>query len=129
MSISLSREQFREIPDVVGDPRFHRRGNAERAMNAAEDVVGEIQAERGPVVLKLGADAVGQAGETPNLHAHGKILTLDVRGTNAARIRIAENWDHPRLRLPLHSWIMIKGVQSHESPSSTFRPHHRMSRR
>lgn len=46
-------QQFRQVPNVIGDSRVHRRRHAQRAMNPAEVVIGEVQAVRGPQVLPL----------------------------------------------------------------------------
>ncbi len=66
----LAPSTGRFFRDVIRDARFHGRGDADRAMNAAEVVVREIQRKRRPVVLKLLRESVGQASESPNLHAH-----------------------------------------------------------
>ena len=47
-------------------------------MNAAEVVVSEVQSECGPVVLKLLREAIGQPGESSDVHSHGEILPFDV---------------------------------------------------
>jgi len=49
-------------------------------VNPAKIVEGEVERERGPMVLKLAAQAVRQARESANLHPRGEVLTLDVRG-------------------------------------------------
>jgi len=79
----LLRQQFCCCPHVIRDPRFHRRRHAQRAMDTDEVVPSEVEAERGPVVLPLLAEAVGEARESANLHPHGEVLTLNVRRANA----------------------------------------------
>ena len=92
----LAPSTGRFFRDVIRDARFHGRGDADRAMNAAEVVVREIQRKRRPVVLKLLRESVGQASESPNLHPHGEVLTLNVRRANTFRIGGTHNWDHLR---------------------------------
>ena len=36
-------KQFCQSPDVIGNPRFHRRGDSQRLVNPAEIVVRKIQ--------------------------------------------------------------------------------------
>jgi hypothetical protein len=43
--ISILRQKFRNVPHVICDARLHCRGNANRAVNAAKVVIGEVQAE------------------------------------------------------------------------------------
>ena len=63
-------------------------------MNAAQIVVGEVQAERDPVLVPLFAEGIRQPRKTANLHAYREILAFDVRRANALAIRVADNWDH-----------------------------------
>ena len=37
-------QKFREVPNVIGQGRFHRTRDAQRLVNAAEIVVGKVQA-------------------------------------------------------------------------------------
>ncbi len=71
---------------MIRDARFHHGRYADRGVNPAEIVEREPQHKRGPVVLKLLREAVGQASESPNLHPHGEILTFDMRRANTFRI-------------------------------------------
>jgi hypothetical protein len=89
-------QQFRNVPHAIRDACLHCRGNTDRAVDAAKIVVREMQAERGPVVLPLLREAIRQSRESPHLHSHGEVLAFDNRGANAARIGIAEYWDHLR---------------------------------
>jgi hypothetical protein len=61
---------------VVRNPRFHRRGYPQGAVNQAEVVVGEVQTERGPRVLPLLREGVRQSGELADLYPHGEVLAL-----------------------------------------------------
>ena len=89
-------QQIADRPDPIGQPRFHRRGDAKRAVNAAKVVIGEVQADRGPVVLKLLTEAVGQPRESANLHSHREVLAFNNRCADAFRIRVSDNRDHLR---------------------------------
>ena len=68
---------------------FHRRGNADRAVNPAEIIIGEVQRERGPMILELFGESICQPSEASNLHPHRKVLTLDVRRANLLRIGLS----------------------------------------
>ena len=65
-------------------------------MNSAKVVVAEPQAESGPVVLPLLAEAVREPRESANIGPHGEILPLHVRRADTFRIGFAHNWDHLR---------------------------------
>lgn len=65
-------------------------------MNPAKIIEGKVQRESGPVVFELLREAIRQPGETSNLHPHGEVLALDIRGANAARVGISDDWDHLR---------------------------------
>src|ERR1043166_845708 len=65
-------------------------------MNAGEVVISKVQAQRGPVVLPLLAEAIGQPRKAPDLHSHGEVLALDVRRADSGRIGITHNWDYLR---------------------------------
>jgi hypothetical protein len=79
-------QKFGQVPNVVRNFCFHRRSDADRTVNPAEIVVREIQRQGRPVVLKLAAEAIRQAGEASNLHTHREVLALDMRGANTARL-------------------------------------------
>jgi hypothetical protein len=51
-SIDQSHDFF-HFPSVVGQARFHRRGDAERLVDASEVVVHEVEGDRVLVVLDL----------------------------------------------------------------------------
>jgi hypothetical protein len=48
---------------VVGQPRRHGRGDAERLVDAAEVLVGEVDRNRVLVVLNLLRERIGEAGK------------------------------------------------------------------
>ncbi len=57
------------IPRVIRDARFHGQGDADRAVNPTVLVIVEPEAERGPVVLPLPAEAVREPGEAADIGA------------------------------------------------------------
>jgi len=65
-------------------------------MDAAEVVVGEVQAEGGPQVLPLLAEGIRQAGKPANLHPHREVLALHNRSADTLGIGAAHDWDHLR---------------------------------
>ena len=67
-------------------------------MDAAEIVVGEVKAVRGPQVLPLLAEAVRQPREAAHLHANREVLALHVAGANLRGIGVAHDWDLLRVR-------------------------------
>lgn len=67
-------------------------------MNAAEVVVGEVEAIRAPQVLPLLAEGIRQSREAAHLHSDREVLAFNVRGANSLRIGIAHDWDSLRVR-------------------------------
>ena len=52
-------QQFRDVPDAVSDSGLQSGRDAQRYMDTAEIVVGEVQAARGPQVFLLAREAIG----------------------------------------------------------------------
>ena len=71
------RENFFNLPDVVGDSGSHSRGNPQRLVDAAEIVIHEVQRNSVAEVFHLFGKSIGQPGEPPHAHAHGEVLALD----------------------------------------------------
>jgi hypothetical protein len=63
------RKQFFQVPNVVRDPRFHGRSDAQGLVRAAEVVIGEVQSVGAPQVVPLLAEGVGKASHAAHLHA------------------------------------------------------------
>jgi hypothetical protein len=59
-------------------------------MEPDEVVVRAVQVHRGPKVLHLLAEAVGQPGEPADLHSDREVLTLDVAGAHEVHVRVAD---------------------------------------
>lgn len=57
-SWSSSGHHLRNGPRMIRDPRFHRRSDAQAAVNLAEVVVGKVQCDCGFVVLQLFAEGI-----------------------------------------------------------------------
>ena len=53
-----SFDQFRDLPNVIRNARFHRMGSADAGMNAAEIVEREVQRDSGPMVLALARERI-----------------------------------------------------------------------
>jgi hypothetical protein len=64
-------------------------------VNLAEVVVGEVQSNRGFVILELLAEGVRYPSESAYMHSHCEILALDVGCADAMRVRVSadHNWD------------------------------------
>src|ERR1039458_3695023 len=82
------RQQFRQIPHVIRNARLHRRGNAQGLMDAAEIVVGEVQAVRRPQILPLLREGIRQPREAAHLHSDCEVLAFYVRCAD-----FAARWD------------------------------------
>ncbi len=80
---------------MIRHPRFHRRGNADRGVNANEIIPSHVQDNGGFVVLQLFAVSLGKAGETVQVHPKAEIPALDVAGRDVARIghSVDFGWD------------------------------------
>jgi hypothetical protein len=71
-------EQFSQIPHAIRNAGFHGWRDANRAVNAAEVVIGEVQAVGGLEVFPPLTERVRQPGETAHLRVNGEILTPGV---------------------------------------------------
>src|ERR1035437_2010315 len=94
----VSRQQIPQLPNTIRQSCFHRGRDAQRLVNSAEVVVGEVEAVRGPKILPLLRERVRQPREAAHLQTDGEILALDVAGANLRRIGIAHDWDLLRVR-------------------------------
>jgi hypothetical protein len=82
----LHTQQFGQRPNVVGNPRFHRRGDAKRRMHPHHVVVCEVQGDSGFQVRELLAVGVRQACQAAKLHPHRKVTALNIAGRNVLRV-------------------------------------------
>jgi hypothetical protein len=76
---------------MVGNARFHCRGYSQGLVDAAEIVPSEVERQQSVKLFPLLREGIGQACESPHLHSHGQILTLDVRGANLLHVGFSEN--------------------------------------
>ena len=70
----LLSEQFSQLPHAIRNAGFHGWRDANRAVNAAEVVIGEVQAVGGPEVFPPLTERVRQPGEVAQLRVDGEIL-------------------------------------------------------
>ena len=63
---------------MIGDSSFHRRGDAERLMDAAEIVIRKVQGDSRSQVLPLFRERIGKPRQSANLHSHREVLALYV---------------------------------------------------
>ena len=89
-------QQFPQRPNVIGEPCFHGRGNAQSLVDAAEIVECKPERISGSEVLPLLAESVGQSRHPAHSHTNRKVLALDVAGANLLRVGIADDWDDLR---------------------------------
>lgn len=71
---------------MVGNSSGHRRRGPQRLVDAAEVVEREPQHAGRAVVLKLLAEGIRQARESPHAHTDAEILAFNVTGADALRI-------------------------------------------
>src|SRR5690242_104177 len=76
---SCSLQKLAQRPYLPGDPRLHRGCDAQLHMHAAEVVPSEVETIRGPEVLPLLTEGIGQSREAAHLHSDGEVLALHVR--------------------------------------------------
>ena len=73
------RQQVAQIPHPRCDARFHGRRHAQRLVNPAEVVVGEVQTIRRPEILPLLREGIRQTRKSAHAHADRQILALYMR--------------------------------------------------
>ena len=80
---------------MVSDSSFHHGRDAQRAVNAARVVIGEVQGQGRFQIIPLFRESVGEPGEPLAPLPERSVLPLDMAGTDALRIRVAEDdgWD------------------------------------
>src|ERR1039458_6953458 len=71
---------------MITNPRFHRRGNAQSLMDAAEVVVHMKQRQHSDVIFKFLTESIRQSSETPHVHPLVKILSLNVGRADMLRV-------------------------------------------
>jgi hypothetical protein len=76
---TVLRQEIGYCPNPIRQARFHRRSNAQRAVNTANVVVGEVQAERCPVILGLLTECIHQPRKAADLYQHCEVLALEVQ--------------------------------------------------
>ena len=91
-------QQFTKVPRAIRNSRFHGRGDAQRLMDPAEVVVGEVQAICRPQVLPLLRERVRQPREAAHLHSDREVLAFHMAGADLRRVGIAHDWDLLRVR-------------------------------
>src|SRR3954454_17754018 len=70
---------------MIGDPKCDRWRGAQRFVNAAEVVMGDVQGDGGNMVFQLLAETICQSRETPASHAQRQVSAFRVAGRNLCR--------------------------------------------
>jgi hypothetical protein len=83
---------------VIDYSRFHCGCHAQRLVNPAEVVVGEVQAVRGPQVFPLLREGIRQPRKAAHAHLDRQVLALHVGRADEVRIGVAHDWDLLRIR-------------------------------
>ena len=78
---------------MVSEVRFHCGRDAQRLVNPAEIVIGEVQAVRGPQVFPLLGEGVRLPGQTAHGYSDCEVLAFYVARANLRGIGIAHDWD------------------------------------
>src|SRR5438876_10452836 len=87
--LALLRKKFLNLPNVVSESGFHRRGHSQGAVYSAEIIPAEVQRQHSVEFLPFLRERIGQAGESPHLHSHREIRPLDMRRADVAHVRVA----------------------------------------
>src|SRR5712692_907144 len=103
-SRSRGLQQFAHAPYVVRDPRSHRRGRAERLVDASEVVPAIPEHDRCPMVLPLLRKPVRQSGEPTKAHAKREVRPFHDGCADPLWVGLPHNWDH------LHSGYLRRAV-------------------
>ena len=83
------RHDIRNLPKPIRHASGHRRGYAQRLMDANEIVVGHEQRDRVRVVLDLFREAVRQPGEAAHVHPHRQVRALGVARADMTGVGVA----------------------------------------
>src|SRR5262245_14223271 len=71
---------------MSADAGLHRRGYADRLMNAGEIVVHEMEGDSRLMVVELPRESVGEAREPANLHPNREVLAFDIARRDMFRV-------------------------------------------
>lgn len=105
---------------MIRQTRFHRRGDAQRRMDAAEVVPSHIERNGMFQVLQSPAVSIRQTSESPKLHPECQIAALDMRSRYVARIgpSVLDAWDGSRYpargTIPFRPGRIRTGIQFDE---------------
>ena len=80
-------------PRMITDASFHRRSDAQGLVNANEIVVHMKQRQHSDVIFELLTEGVRQPGESPHIHPHVEILSLNVGRADMLVVGRADNVD------------------------------------
>ena len=76
---------------MIGQARFHRRSNAERFVDTAEVVIGEVQCDGCFKVAQFFAESVRQPRESTDRHPHGEVVAFYKTSRDVIRVRASVN--------------------------------------
>lgn len=96
----LLRNKLRQTPNVVGQPRLHRRRDSVGEVRPAEVVPGEVQGDSRLVVRQRLTVGVRQAREAAQVHPQAEVLPLRVARRDVLRVGSAVS----NLGYNLHDW-------------------------
>lgn len=86
---------------------FHRRGDSQRLMHAAEVVVHVVERDGRDVIVELFGERLGQARKAAIAHANRQILPFHIRRADVLRVRVAS--DHLRFEAKADAGAVATG--------------------
>src|SRR5258707_12297791 len=101
---SRGLQEFAHAPDVIRDPRCHRRRDSQRLMDPAEIEECEPKRVGCAKVLPLFTEGVREPCHAAHTHPNRKVLSLNMRCTNAGHIGLAVDRSSHRGR---HFWWSV----------------------
>lgn len=93
LALSVPCDQFPDSPDVICNPGFHGRRDAQCRVNPAEVVVGEPKRIGSLQVLPLLRESIGQTGHAAHSHPDAEVLALNVAGAYPVADRPSHDLD------------------------------------
>lgn len=112
LNLAHSRDCYEvlQTPYMICDPGRHRRGDPQRAMHAAEVVIGEVQRDSRLQAAELLREGQRQPVQSLQGQPHSQVVALDIRGTDTASRWSASDCrdlNAAHLRRPVSSWSRI----------------------
>jgi hypothetical protein len=109
-SVLHLRQQFLYTPLMIGDPRFHRRGDAQVLMNPTEVVIRVPERNSGPVVFPLLAERICQARKSAGPMRTLRLLRSMIEVQMRSGSGLLQTWDHRHGLVDLDEYGVINVI-------------------